>query len=58
MRIMREFLVFFKHKDWYTMDESRCYFIPTEKAPPEAVEAMEVCNELMRQDIENDMHVI
>ena len=58
MRKMIEFKVFFKHKDWYTMDESGNYFIPTEKAPPEAVEAMEYCNKLVKEDIKNDSHRI
>lgn len=57
MRIVRELSVFIRHTDWYTKDEND-YFVPTEKAPPEAVKAMEHCNELARRDEERHVHTI
>ncbi len=57
MRKVEELFVFITHYDWYTKDEIG-YFVPTDKAPPEAVKAMEHCNELAKRDIENDMHMI
>lgn len=57
MMKIEELSIFIRHFDWYTKDETG-YFIPTDKAPPEAVKAMEYVNELFRRDIENDMHMI
>ena len=57
MKILKELSVFSRHSDWYTKDEDG-YFVPTEKAPPEAVEAMEYCNKLAKEDAENDCHRI
>lgn len=55
MKIVKELTVFVDHYDWYR-SSSDGYFIPTEEAPPEAVKAMEYCNELVKRDLENDMH--
>lgn len=57
MMKIEELSVFITHYDWYTKDEIG-YFVPTDKAPPEAVEAMEYVNKLFRRDIENDMHMV
>lgn len=57
MRKMPELSVFISHYDWYTYDEIG-YFVPTDKAPPEAIEAMEYCNKLAKRDLDNDMHAI
>jgi len=57
MRKMPELDVFISHYDWYTKDEVG-FFVPTDKAPQEAIEAMEYCNKLAKRDIANDMHVI
>ena len=57
MRIIKELDVFIDHDDWYTKDKNR-FFVPTEKAPPEAVKAMEHCNELARRDEERHVHTI
>lgn len=43
MRRNKDFEMFIEHFDWYTEDENH-HFIPTDKAPPEAVEAMERYN--------------
>lgn len=39
MRKMPELSVFIRHYDWYTKDDTDNFFIPTAKAPPEAVKA-------------------
>lgn len=57
-RIIKELDVFIDHYDWYKLDKDGIYFIPTEKAPPEAVKAMEYCNKLIENDIKNDSHRI
>ncbi|MEE0059266.1 MAG: hypothetical protein UE295_00405 [Acutalibacteraceae bacterium] len=57
IKIIRELSVFSRHYDWYTKDENG-FYVPTEKAPEEAVEAMNYCNELAKKDIENDIHII
>lgn len=46
----RDFEMFITHYDWYTKDELH-HYIPTDKAPQEAVEAMKRFNE--RMDWEN-----
>lgn len=43
MRRDRNLEVFIMHTDWYTFDVNIGY-VPTEKAPPEAVEAMKKYN--------------
>lgn len=57
MKIVNELSVFIRHYDWYLKDKDG-FFVPTDKAPPEAVKAMEYCNELAKRDIENDTHII
>ena len=41
---------FIGHLDWYTLDEEEGY-VPTELAPPEAVEAMKRLNEMSEEEI-------
>lgn len=43
MRADKDFMVFASHFDWYTTKKGVGY-VPTDKAPKEAVEAMERCN--------------
>lgn len=43
MRIDRDLLIFGKHTDWYKIDPNVGY-VPTPKAPKEAVEAMKRYN--------------
>ena len=43
MRRDRNLEIFLGHPEWYTFDDEKGY-VPTEKAPPEAVEAMEKYN--------------
>lgn len=43
MRIDRNLIVFIAHSDWYTFVKGIGY-VPTEKAPKEAVEAMKRYN--------------
>lgn len=50
MRKIREIWVL-DHFDWYTTDPELGY-VPTELAPPEAVEAMERLNAMTEDDIE------
>ena len=57
MRKIPELDVFISHYDWYVKDEIG-FFVPTQKAPPEAVEAMEYCNKLAKYDLDNDIHII
>lgn len=45
MRKMPDLDIFICHDDWYTRDDTNGHFIPTDKAPPEAVEAMKTVNE-------------
>lgn len=45
MRKIPEFDIFIRHHDWYVKDEKTYHYIPTDKAPPEAVEAMKSLNE-------------
>lgn len=49
MRIIPQLKVFARHYDWYTKDE-KGNFVPTEKAPKEAIEAMNFCNELNKKE--------
>lgn len=57
MRIIKELNIIAGHYDWYTKDENY-YYVPTDKAPPEAVKAMEKLNELARRDEEMHVHTI
>ncbi len=57
MKIVKEYTVFCNHYDWYNKDD-KGYFIPTEKAPPQAVKAMNYCNKLIKRDIDNDIHIL
>lgn len=43
MRFDKDFLIFASHFDWYTVVDGKGY-VPTEKAPIEAIEAMERVN--------------
>lgn len=43
MRIDRNYILFFAHDDWYTNEEGHMY-IPTDKCPEEAREAMDRYN--------------
>lgn len=43
MRIDRNFIIFSENEEWYTFEVGVGY-VPTEKAPKEAVEAMEKYN--------------
>lgn len=57
MRIMKELDIFAKHFDWYTKD-TEGYYVPTEKAPPEAIAAMKKCNDIAKRDKERHVHTI
>lgn len=46
MRRDRDFEAFITHYDWYTKNELH-HYIPTDKAPEDAVEAMKRVNERM-----------
>lgn len=48
MRINWDFHVFAGHPEWYTIEKGKGY-IPTEKAPEEAKEAMKRYNEWMKK---------
>lgn len=48
MRSIKELSVFARHFDWWKRSADRKYFIPTKKAPPEAVEAMKIVNERIK----------
>lgn len=50
MRGMLKDAWFIHNLDWYTVVEGIGY-VPTEKAPPEAVEAMKRMNELKEEDV-------
>ena len=43
MRIDPNFIIFAKHEEWYKFEVGKGY-VPTEKAPEEAVEAMKKYN--------------
>ena len=47
MRYDKNYAVFIDHSDWYTVVKGVGY-VPTDKAPPEAVVAMEKFNSHMR----------
>ena len=44
MRILRDFLLFVDHPEWYTIDKEKGY-VPTDEAPEEIVEAIKRFNE-------------
>lgn len=46
MRIDPNFMIFGENEDWYTFEVGKGY-IPTEKAPIEAIEAMKRYNNYM-----------
>lgn len=48
MRIIPELKVFVRHYDWWHYDEDMKYYVPTKEAPPEAVEAMRIVNEKIK----------
>ncbi len=50
MRYIPELLVFMNHPEWWTHDKDRKYIIPTKEAPPEAVEAIRIVNEKIKND--------
>ncbi len=49
MTIDPNFIIFAGHTDWYTFEIGVGY-VPTEKAPPEAVEAMKSFNQYGLKD--------
>ncbi|MBR2280443.1 MAG: hypothetical protein IJ903_05950 [Ruminococcus sp.] len=49
MRKIPELSIFIKHFDWWKKDKND-YYVPTEKAPPEAIKAMEKVNALIKHD--------
>lgn len=49
MRADRNLLVFLGHYDWYTLKKGVGY-VPTDKAPPEAVDAMKRFNSYTYKD--------
>lgn len=49
MRKIPELSIFIKHFDWWKKDKND-YYVPTEKAPPEATKAMEKVNALIKHD--------
>lgn len=49
MRVDRNLLVFLGHFDWYTLKKGEGY-VPTDKAPPEAVAAMKRFNSYTYKD--------
>lgn len=50
MRRIPELMVFVGHSDWWDYSKDRKYFVPTEKAPPEAVEAIKKVNEKIKRN--------
>lgn len=50
MRFIPELLVFIRHPEWWTRTPDRKFFIPTDKAPKEAIEAMKKFNERVRNN--------
>ncbi len=56
MRYDKNLDVFIERFDWYKKDNSGCFYIPTEKAPPEAVEAMKRVNERKKWEREQGVY--
>ena len=48
MRRVKKLLVFADHDDWWEYSKDGKYFVPTEKAPKEAVEAMKIVNKRIK----------
>ena len=53
MRKDEDFMIFAGKTDWYTF-VAYVGYVPTEKAPPEAVEAMERVNKRLKEEYEED----
>ena len=51
MRADKDLLIFFTHTDWYT-EEHGIGYVPTDKAPKEAIEAMKRVNIRLKRDYE------
>lgn len=51
MRNDKDFFYFAPHFDWYIVEKGKGY-VPTDKAPPEAVEAMRRVNERSEKGLE------
>lgn len=56
MRKIPELDAFIEHFDWYIMKNG--YYVPTEKASQEAIDAMEKVNKLLKYDRDNHCHRI
>lgn len=50
MRKVKEMLVFIDHFDWWDYSEDGKFFVPTEKAPPEAIKAIEIVNDRIKRN--------
>ncbi len=50
MRYIPELSVFIRHHEWWTRTPDRKFFVPTDKAPKEAVEAIEKVNERIKNN--------
>lgn len=48
MRSIKELSVFARHYDWWEYSKDGKYFVPTEKAPKEAVEAIKIVNKRIK----------
>ncbi len=57
MRYDKNLDIFIEHFDWYTKDETGRLYIPTSKAPKEAVEAMERVNKRKEWEIKQGIYV-
>lgn len=51
MRYDKDYFFFAPHSEWYTVEKGKGY-VPTDKAPPEAVEAMKRVNERGEKSLE------
>lgn len=51
MRNDKDFFFFAPHFDWYTIVKGKGY-VPTDKAPPEAIEAMKRVNQRLNKQAE------
>lgn len=56
MRNDKDLFYLLDHHEYYTKDEENYYFIPTENAPQEAVEAIKRVNKRLKWDKDNDAH--
>lgn len=58
MRYDENLDIFIEHFDWYIKDDKTgCFYIPTSKAPKEAVEAMERVNKRKEWEIKQGIYV-